>query len=242
MSDTTDSHFPAVREGVIGAGLVQTTDARELHACLQVGRVFGAWIAGRIKEYGFTENVDYVVFSETGKNPQGGRPTREYHLTLDMAKELAMVENNDRGRATRRYFIEVEKRAQEVGAVDMSAIGGMVKGILAKQLREIVPALVREEVATRQHAVVRGVSAGQVLEMAGVGKRKGLRGMAVWVSHRLRRFHAVKGVAVRIATLGSSNAYVYDPLTSREWLDAGGKAELEQRIAERRGQGSLRLV
>jgi anti-repressor protein len=246
MSDSTNTPFPAVREGVIGAGLVQTADARELHACLGVGRDFTTWIKKRIAQYGFAEHVDYVVIDSPNRGDQSGRGgdrrSVEYHLTLDMAKELAMVENNERGRATRRYFIEVEKRAHEAAAIDMNALGGMVKRIVARQLSEVVPALVREQVATGHNAVIQGVSAGQVIEMAGVTARKGLRGLPRWVSSRLYRFHATKGVVVRLASLGSRQAYVFDPMVSREWLMEGGKAEIEQKVAERRGQGVLRLV
>ncbi|NEU14649.1 KilA-N domain-containing protein [Methylobacterium sp. BTF04] len=130
----------------------------------------------------------------------------------------------------------------EPSTFDMKAVGGMVKGILAKQLGELLPMMVREQVAEQQHSVVRGVSAGQVLAMAGLGARKGTRGMASWVSHRLRRFHAIRGVAVRMGSLGSSTAFVFDPLVAREWLESGGKAEIEQKASERRGQGALRLV
>ncbi|AWN47127.1 hypothetical protein DK419_13070 [Methylobacterium terrae] len=244
MSDSTNTPFPAVREGLIGAGLVQTADARDLHACLGVGRDFTTWIKKRIAQYGFVENVDYVIVEAAP--PNGGAGNRgartEYHLTLDTAKELAMVENNERGRATRRYFIEVEKRAHEAAAIDMNALGGMVKRIVARQISEVVPALVREQVATGHNAVIQGVSAGQVIEMAGVTARKGLRGLPRWVSSRLYRFHATKGVVVRLASLGSRQAYVFDPMVSREWLMEGGKAEIEQKVAERRGQGVLRLV
>lgn len=84
-------------------------DARELHGFLGVGKVFAAWITARINEYGFVENHDYILtFSKTGKR-QNVR-CKDYHLTLDTAKELAMVERNDKGRQVRRYFIECEKR------------------------------------------------------------------------------------------------------------------------------------
>ena len=65
---------------------------------------------GHIEKYGFVENVDYVTFSQ---NCEKGRPSQEYFITLDMAKELAMVENNDKGREARRYFIECEKKLKE---------------------------------------------------------------------------------------------------------------------------------
>ena len=85
-------------------------DARRVHAWLGVGKRFASWIAERIEQFGFEEGTDYVEgFPETGNNPLGGRPTREYALTLDMAKELCMVERNERGRLARKYFIECER-------------------------------------------------------------------------------------------------------------------------------------
>jgi len=95
----------------INGETVQTVNARDLHAFLGIGKVFGAWIQDRIKHYKFVNNQDFiVVFSNPGKNTKGGRPSKDYHLTLDMAKEVAMAENNAKGREARRYFIECEKR------------------------------------------------------------------------------------------------------------------------------------
>lgn len=94
---------------------VQTVNARDLHAFLQVRRDFSNWIRSRIEKYGFVENQDFVSI-ETLSSPNlassKSRPQKmvDYHLTLDMAKELSMVENNDQGRQARRYFIEAEKR------------------------------------------------------------------------------------------------------------------------------------
>ena len=90
-----------------------TCDARNLHAFLGVKRDFSSWIKGRIKEYGFIGGTDFIVFTNSGENPSGGRPTLDYTTTLDMAKELAMVEKTEKGRQVRRYFIECERRARE---------------------------------------------------------------------------------------------------------------------------------
>lgn len=92
----------------------QTVDARELHAFLENGDKFAGWIKDRIAQYGFAEGRDYIVFRETPNNPAGGRPSTEYYLTLDMAKELAMVERNEKGRQARQYFIECEKRLRQM--------------------------------------------------------------------------------------------------------------------------------
>jgi len=95
--------------GEIAGTQIQLVDARPLHQFLEVGKRFATWITGRIAEYGFQENQDYIAISQ--KREIGhGRGRTEYHITLDMAKELAMVERNEKGREVRRYFIECERR------------------------------------------------------------------------------------------------------------------------------------
>ncbi|HDX9602121.1 TPA: antA/AntB antirepressor family protein [Bacillus cereus] len=84
-------------------------NARELHEQMLVGKVFAAWIQDRIEKYGFIEREDFFPVSEK----TNGRPKVEYWLTLDTAKEVAMVQNNEAGRAIRKYFIEVEKRFRQ---------------------------------------------------------------------------------------------------------------------------------
>lgn len=110
-----------VAERQIGDAEAQCVDARELHAFLEIGKVFGAWIHERIEQYGFVEHRDFEVFSNSGKNPAGGRPAKEYAISLDMAKELAMVERNEKGKQARMYFIECERRARS-NVVDIGAV------------------------------------------------------------------------------------------------------------------------
>lgn len=90
-------------------------DARKLHEFLQVSSRFTTWITRRIEEYSFQENQDFIFASQNweAKKGRGGHNKVEYHITLDMAKELAMVERNEQGRAARRYFIECEKKLHE---------------------------------------------------------------------------------------------------------------------------------
>jgi anti-repressor protein len=95
---------------------VQTADARELHAFLEVKTRFNDWIAARIVAYGFVEGIDFAVTENkvtTESNTYSGVKMRiDYHLTIGMAKELAMVERNEKGRQARRYFLECERRAK----------------------------------------------------------------------------------------------------------------------------------
>ena len=91
----------------------QVVSARELHEKLEVKSKFTDWIKNRIEKYGFEENVDYICISEVSKNLEGSRMVnREQHdyiITINMAKELCIVENNDLGRKFRKYFIGCEE-------------------------------------------------------------------------------------------------------------------------------------
>lgn len=86
-----------------------TVSARELHEFLEIGTEFAKWMH-RMIEYGFAEHNDYEVFVKNDDNLLGGRPATDYQLTLDMAKELAMIQRNEKGKQARQYFLEIERR------------------------------------------------------------------------------------------------------------------------------------
>lgn len=88
----------------------QTVNARDLHAFLEVGSAFNDWIARRIQEYDFQDGKD---FHSVMSKSQGGRPSKEYHVSIDMAKELAMVERSPKGKQARAYFIDCEKKLKQ---------------------------------------------------------------------------------------------------------------------------------
>ncbi|WP_295394751.1 antA/AntB antirepressor family protein [uncultured Thiodictyon sp.] len=95
----------------MGGVPAQVCDARTLHAFLQNGDLFANWIKDRITKYDFQENQDFAIALEIAKAKRGGQNRKDYHLSLDMAKELSMVENNAKGREARRYFIAMERQA-----------------------------------------------------------------------------------------------------------------------------------
>ncbi len=84
-----------------------------MHTFLEVNSNFRDWIKNRIKEYNFQENQDFIIFAKILAKSLRGRPSMEYHLTLDMAKELSMLERNEKGKQARQYFIECERRAKQ---------------------------------------------------------------------------------------------------------------------------------
>lgn len=93
---------------------IPTVNARDLHEYLESRQEFANWIKGRIEKYDFIENADFLTILSKST---GGRPCVEYYLTLTMAKELAMVENNDHGKKIRKYFIMIEE-AYRKGNID----------------------------------------------------------------------------------------------------------------------------
>ncbi|BBF48669.1 antA/AntB antirepressor family protein [Escherichia coli] len=104
-----------VFNGTISNETTLLVNARDLHSFLGVGRMFAHWVKERIAEYGFVESQDYILICQNGqtKGRGGNRRSKDYHLTLDTAKELAMVERNEKGRQIRRYFIECEKKFRQ---------------------------------------------------------------------------------------------------------------------------------
>lgn len=109
--------FPAISSRVIHRDMIQTVNAKDLYEYLQSKQIFSNWIQNRIKKYGFIEGEDFLI---TLLESTGGRPGKEYHLSIDMAKEFSMVENNDQGRKARRYFIQCEKKA--ITSYDITSI------------------------------------------------------------------------------------------------------------------------
>jgi Phage anti-repressor protein len=85
---------------------------RELHDFLEIDTPYRVWFP-RMVEYGFDENVDFVGFVQKSTKPVGGRPQQDHAMTLDMAKEISMIQRTERGKQARQYFIQVEKRYKQ---------------------------------------------------------------------------------------------------------------------------------
>jgi len=95
----------------------RAVSARELHAFLESKQEFANWIKSRISQYGLVENEDFVTIDKVIKRKEGVRgasKATEYALTIDCAKELSMVEGNEKGKQARRYFIRAEKALREI--------------------------------------------------------------------------------------------------------------------------------
>lgn len=89
----------------------------ELHEVLGVKSKFADWIKNRLNDCEAVENDDFEAFS---KNLENGGRTKEYIIKLDTAKEMAMLERNEKGKQVRRYFIQIEKKYKANSLADLS--------------------------------------------------------------------------------------------------------------------------
>lgn len=85
-----------------------TVLGRDLHIFLEIETPYSKWFP-RMCEYGFIENVDFISLGQNCPKPQGGRPSQDHQLTIEMAKELCMLQRTEKGKQARQYFINLEK-------------------------------------------------------------------------------------------------------------------------------------
>jgi len=102
-----------ISDQYFGEEEISTVDARELWVKLEVKSNFRDWIDRRIKEAKLVEGQDFIVSLKNERNPLGGRPSKEYTLSLDAAKHIAMMEGTEKGREIRQSFIDFERKAKK---------------------------------------------------------------------------------------------------------------------------------
>ena len=99
----------------------QIVSGRELYEFLEVKTRYNDWIERKIKKYEFIENIDFITITQKRVTVQGNEINYNEHiLKLSMAKELAMLENNDKGKQARLYFIKCEEEYKKQKQVTFS--------------------------------------------------------------------------------------------------------------------------
>ena len=86
-----------------------TVSGRELHEKLEIKTPYTQWFE-RMAEYGFVENEDYIGLSQKCEKPSGGRPSVDHQMTIEMAKQICMIQRTYAGRRYREYFLEIERK------------------------------------------------------------------------------------------------------------------------------------
>jgi phage anti-repressor protein len=148
-----------ISDSSVNDHLIKTINARDLHRFLENKQKFTRWISEKIIKYNFEENVDFVIYElrpgkiltvnpelqqkshaiesmtcddESGTKDFGQQGKIEYFVSLDMAKELAMVERNTKGKEARQYFIQCEKELYSKKDVTLEEMG-TIKWLTAYQ-------------------------------------------------------------------------------------------------------------
>lgn len=99
-----------------------TVSGRELHAALEIGSNYTTWFS-RMCDYGFVEGIDYIsCFPNLESESHGGQNKIDHQLTIDMAKQICMIQRTETGRKFRQYFIKVEEAWNSPEAVMARAL------------------------------------------------------------------------------------------------------------------------
>ena len=156
---------------------IETVNARELHAFLEVKSKFADWFKNRVSEFGFIENSDFVSVSKILES--GGRSI-EYHISIDMAKELSMLERNDKGKQARLYFIECERIAKDRQVPQSFAEALQLAANQAKQLEAQAAKVNYFDKVCDTTGLVNATQVGQKFKMSAVTLNKNLDGLNVY--------------------------------------------------------------
>lgn len=242
-----------------GQTVLGISDARDLHAGLGVGRVFGSWITSRLERYGFIEGADYeLLLTGSGEqNPsagRGGHNAKIYRLTLDTAKELAMVENNEAGRLARRYFIWAEGVARQLaeGGVDRLQLSSIVDAVMQRIGSRVGPleaavAAIEENlriVANGYDPASSMVTNYQPMLTVLVGEgvsSKRRRQLSQKCSRRCARWMIDAGRGSDLRVSRESGRYLFHTDAVKVWLAAEGRRLIREHRDEVAGQTVMKF-
>lgn len=164
----------------------QLVSARELHEFLGVKARFNDWFP-RMCEYEFQENRDFIALTQKRVTAQGNQITfSDYLITLSMAKEISMLQRNEKGKQARKYFIECERKL-EVNKTDITQIVTEMKEIIKRAEKVIqdfspVGSTKEEYMTVVEYTTKEGIKAGEYKAMS-IGKQAAqickARGLAI---------------------------------------------------------------
>lgn len=99
-----------IQQIAIGRGTVNSVNARDLHAQLEIKKDFSDWFKQQVERLNLVENKNFIVVPLKGENPSGGRPSINYIVDIDTAKNICLISFTQKGQEVRDYFIECEKQ------------------------------------------------------------------------------------------------------------------------------------
>lgn len=153
-----------------------TVSGRELHEALEVKTEYKKWFE-RMTAYGFSEGTDFAKVTQKCLTSSTGQNITDHQLTIDMAKELCMIQRTDKGKECRQYFLEVERRwnspeatmarALQFANRQLDAAQGKVKELEAKVEKDRPKVLFADAVSTAKSSILVGELA-KLLKQNGV--------------------------------------------------------------------------
>lgn len=173
-------------------------DARDLHEWLGIKHQFRDWIKNSIRDYGFKEKEDFrYFFSES----TGGRPKKEYAITINMAKELSMLAKSTRGKQARKYFIKCEKIAKETYAE---------RKALREKRMTFTDAIHESGENERMHGFAYSQYTKMVYKLAGIEYKKQENFRDTLTADQLKRVKIIEGLVRPLLEMGKQYADIKD--------------------------------
>lgn len=138
---------------------------RELHEALEIKTAYKDWFK-RMCEYGFAENSDFIAIAQKRATAQGNMTTyTDHQLTIDMAKELCMIQRSEVGRKCRQYFIEVEKQWNSPEAVMDRALK-----YADQKIKQLEQERANAPISIYQHDTLRKEIVVKAIDLCGSGR------------------------------------------------------------------------
>lgn len=182
-------NFPIIQQH---QDLQQAVSARELYDFLQPTERFASWFDRQL-QYGFVDNQDYLgceVFNALAR-----QSLQDYFVTIDMAKEISMIQRSDKGKQARQYFIECERKAKQVvPAFQIPQTLGEALQLAAdqaKQLELAAPKVAHYDKVVDRHTLLTATQVGQKIGLSAIMLNRVLDEIGVY-NKALKRGRAFK--------------------------------------------------
>jgi len=182
-NQTTDNgdyamQFPTIQQNT---DLQQAVSARELHGFLELTERFASWFE-RMLAYGFSEFID---FEKCKSFNASNRELEDYFVSIDMAKEISMIQRSDKGKQARQYFIECERRVKQPTAPVMQIPQTFAEALQlaanqALQIEQDAPKVAHYDKVVDRHTLLTATQVGQKIHMSAVKLNRTLDELGVY--------------------------------------------------------------
>ena len=154
-----------------------TVMGRELHEALEIKTQYSKWF-DRMCEYGFAENSDFIAISQKRLTAQGNETTyTDHQLTIDMAKEICMIQRSEIGRKCRQYFIEVEKQWNSPEAIMERALK-----YADQRIKQLEQERANTPISSEQLDRLKNEIRAKAIDLCGCGRVYTDVGAEVWIA------------------------------------------------------------